>query len=299
MQFVSFVLIYPIIWLLSRLPLRILYVFSTFFYWLVYYVVGYRKKVVFKNLKLAFPEKPDYELKLIQKKFYKHFIDILVESIKSFSISEKEITKRYQYKNPELINKYLEEGRSVCLLGGHLANWEWSINMPLFFTTPNIDSFVAYTRLQNKYFDAKIRASRQRFGVEVCKSSKMISRIQEHISNNKQGVYGFLSDQSPQRHRAYHWYDFFNIKVPVHTGAEMLSKRFDMVLINYVARKTKRGYYEVEYQLIAEHPKNFEDYKLTERFTELMEENIRKQPEYYFWTHKRFKHRNKVPKQFQ
>ena len=295
MQFIFFILTYPIIWLLSKLPMRILYLKSTFFYIIIYYVIGYRKEVVLENLRLSFPEKKEEELKGIRKKFYKHFVDIFIESIKAFSISEKEIRKRYVYKNIDLVNKYAKEGRSIAIVGSHLANWEWSINMGLFIQA---DCYVAYTSLRNKFFNNKVVSSRERFKVTTFKSSKLIKGMQKHFSNNQQGVYGLLSDQSPKPHKAYYWRDFLGVKVPVYTGAEMLAKRFDLVVINYAATKVKRGYYEVEFQLITEQPRTLKDYQITDLYTELTEKNIRKQPEYYFWTHKRFKHRNKVPKEF-
>lgn len=296
MKFVVFILSYPLIWLLSKLPMRILYLKSSFFYVIVYYIIGYRKKVVLENLKLSFPKKSEKELIEIRKKFFKHFVDIFIESIKSFSISEQEIRKRYTYKNPELVNKYAKEGRSIAMLGSHLANWEWSVNMPLFV---DIKCNVAYTSLGNKYFDKKVISSREKFGVSTFKSSKLIKAMQQHFSNKQQGLYGLLSDQSPRPSKTYYWRNFLDVKVPVFTGAEMLSKRFNLVVINYVVTKVKRGYYEVEFQLITDKPREFEDYKITDLYTEITELNIRKQPEFYFWTHKRFKHRNKIPKEYQ
>lgn len=296
MNIIIYIIAYPIIWLLSRLPMRILYIKSDFLYLIMYYVVGYRKKVVFDNLKLAFPTKTDKELKEISKKFFKHFLDLIMESVKAFTISKKEISKRYKYKNADLVNKYANEGRSIALVGAHQANWEWSIGMSLVL---EMDLYGAYTKLQNKYFEKWVRKSREKFGINGYKTSDTVRAIQKNVSEKKQGAYILLSDQSPQVHKTYYWRDFFDIKVPVHTGAEMLSKKFDFVVINYVAKKVKRGYYEVEFQLLTDSPKDFEDYKITDKFTLLTEENIKKQPELYLWSHKRFKHRDKVPKEFQ
>lgn len=262
----------------------------------MYYVLGYRKKVVLENLKLSFPEKSPEEIIEISKKFFKHFTDLLMESVKAFTISEKQILKRYKYKNPELINDYAKEGRSIALVGAHQANWEWSFSLPLVL---NIKCFGAYTKLNNKYFEKTIRESRDKFGGKGYKSADLIKGMQKNFTNKIQGLYLLLSDQSPQLHKTYYWSDFFNIKVPVHTGAEMLSKRFNLVVINYVAKKVKRGYYEIEFQLITDAPKDFENYQITDKYTKLTEENIQQQPEFYLWSHKRFKHRNKVPAAFQ
>lgn len=296
MQFILFAITYPIIWILSRLPMRILYMKSDFFYFLIYYVFRYRKQVVLDNLKLAFPEKPEVELLQIRKKFFKHLMDLLVESVKAFSISEKEILKRYTYSNPELVNKYAAEGRSIALMGAHQSNWEWSISLPKVL---DIDMYGAYTKLNNTYYEKVVRDSREKFGVIGYKTSEMVRGMQKRFSAKQQGAYILLSDQSPQLHKTYYWREFFNIKVPIHTGAEMLSKRFDLVVINYVTKRVKRGYYTTEFQLITDTPKDFKDYQITDLYTELTEKNILEQPEYYLWSHKRFKHRDKVPTKFQ
>ncbi|QNM86783.1 lysophospholipid acyltransferase family protein [Polaribacter pectinis] len=295
MQFLVFALTYPLIWIMSRLPMRILYIKSDFFFFLIYHVFGYRKKVVLDNLKLAFPEKTDEERKVISKKFFKHFTDLIMESVKAFSISEKQILKRYKYKNPELVNKFAKEGKSIALVGAHQANWEWSFSLSLIL---NIDVYGAYTKLNNKYFEKTIRKSREKFGVIGYKTSDTVRGMQKNFSEKKQGAYILLSDQSPQPHKTFYWRNFFNIKVPVHTGAEMLSKKFDLVVINYVSRKVKRGYYETEFQLITDSPKEFDNYKITDIYTDITEANIKQQPEFYLWSHKRFKHRDKVPKEF-
>lgn len=296
MPFVVFALTYPFIWIFSRLPMRILYIKSDFFYFLIYYVFGYRKKVVFNNLKLSFPEKSDEELKLISKKFFKHFTDLFMESVKAFSISEKEILKRYKYKNPELVNEFAKQGRNIALVGAHQANWEWSISLALVLDLP---VYGAYTKLNNKFFEKAVRESREKFGVNGYKTSDTVRGMQQNFSNKKQGAYILLSDQSPQPHKTYYWKEFFGVKVPIHTGAEMLSKKFDLVVINYVTRKIKRGYYETEFQLITDAPKEFDNYKITDQYLALTEENIKMQPELYLWSHKRFKHKDKVPKEFQ
>jgi len=296
MNFIVFAIAYPLIWVLSRLPMRILYIKSDFIYLFMFYIIGYRKKVVLENLKLSFPEKSDAELRTISKKFFKHFIDLIMESVKAFSISKKQISKRYTYKNPELVNAFAEDGKNIALVGAHQANWEWSFSLPMVL---DINIYGAYTKLNNKYFENWLRKSREKFGVIGFKTSDTVRGIQKNMNNKKQAAYILLSDQSPQPHKTYYWRDFFNIKVPVHTGAEMLSKKFDLVVINYVTRKVKRGYYETEFQLITDTLKTFKDYQITDAYTKLTEDNIKVQPELYLWSHRRFKHRDKVPTEFQ
>mgnify|MGYP006134935721 FL=1 len=289
MQFLVFALTYPFIWLFSRLPMRILYIKSDFFFFLIYYVFRYRKKVVLENLKLAFPKKSEAERIKIAKGFFKHFTDLFMESVKAFSISEKEILKRYTYKNPEFVNNFTKQGRSIALVAAHQANWEWSISLPLV-----LDGKVngAYTKLGNTYFEKVVRTSREKFGVLGYKTSETVKGMQKNFTEKTQGLYILLSDQSPQVHKTFYWSTFFGIKVPMHTGAEMLAKKFDLVVINYVTRKVKRGYYETEFQLITETPKEFDNYQITDKYINLTEKNIQQQPELYLWSHKRFKHRN-------
>jgi KDO2-lipid IV(A) lauroyltransferase len=275
--------------------MRILYIKSDIFFFIVYYIIRYRKKVVLDNLKLYFPEKSNEELKLMSKKFFKHFMDLVMESVKAFSISEKQILKRYTYKNPELVNTLFKQGKSIALVGAHQANWEWSISLPLVLDQPITG---AYTKLNNKYFEKAVRDSREKFGVIGVKTSETVKRMQYNVTNKIQAAYILLSDQSPQPHKTFYWREFFNIKVPVHTGAEMLSKKFDLVVVNYLTKKVKRGYYETEFQLITDSPKEFENYQITDKYIDLTEKNILQQPELYLWSHKRYKHKDKVPKEF-
>jgi len=293
MQFLVFALTYPFIWLFSRLPMRILYITSDIFFFLIYYVFRYRKKVVLENLRLAFPEKSEAEKIKISKRFFKHFTDLFMESVKAFSISEKEILKRYSYKNPELVNNFTKQGKSIALVAAHQANWEWSISLPLV-----LDGKVngAYTKLGNTYFEKAVRVSREKFGVSGYKTSETVKGMQRNFADKTQGLYILLSDQSPQVHKTFYWSTFFGIKVPIHTGAEMLAKKFDLVVINYITRKVKRGYYETEFQLITETPKEFDNYQITDKYLRLTENNIKQQPELYLWSHKRFKHRDSFDK---
>lgn len=293
MQFLIFAIVYPFVWLFSKLPMRILYIISDVLFVFVYYVFQYRKKVVLANLDIAFPDKSPLEKKKISKQFFKHFTDLFMESVKAFSISEKEISKRYTYKNPELVNHYTKQGRSIALVAAHQANWEWSIGLPLVLDG-NIRG--AYTKLGNSYFEKVVRSSREKFGILGYKTSETVRGMQKNFSEKKQGLYILLSDQSPQIHKTFYWRQFFGVKVPIHTGAEMLSKRFNLVVINYVTKKIRRGYYQTEFQLITDAPKEFDDYEITDKYIDLTEKNIKQQPDLYLWSHKRFKHRNSFKK---
>lgn len=290
MNYIVFYLTYPIIWLISRLPMRILYVISDFFYVILYYIIGYRKDVILKNIEYAIPEKSEKERQNTAKKFYRHFTDILVESIKAFSISEKQILKRYTYKNPELVNKYAKEGKSIALVSAHLANWEWSISIPLVL---DINVFGAYNKLRNETFEKALKESRQKFGVSGDTTANFMKLIKSNFDNKIQGAYILLSDQSPHVEKTFYWAEFFGVKVPIHTGAEMLAKKYDLVVINYKSKKIKRGYYETEFELITDNPKLYKDYEITDKYLRVTEKNIKAQPECYLWSHKRFKHKDR------
>ncbi|SEB39428.1 KDO2-lipid IV(A) lauroyltransferase [Tenacibaculum sp. MAR_2009_124] len=283
-------LTYPFIWLFSSLPMRVLHGVSDLLFMVVYYIVGYRKDVVKDNLKLAFPDKTDKEINKLAKKFFKHFIDIMIESVRTFSITEKEILKRYTLKNPELINSLAKDGKSIVLVGAHLANWEWSVCMPLIL---DIDFYATYSKLANPYFDKKIKQNRTQFGAFAIKTSETVKTLHYNYSNKKTGLYLLLSDQSPLIHKTHYWRNFFGTKVPVHTGAETIAKKYDFAMVNCSTRRVKRGYYETEFSLITDSPKEFEDYQLTDKYFEITEKAISNQPECYLWTHKRFKHQHK------
>jgi len=292
MNLLVYLLVYPLIWFISILPFRILYYISDFFYLLTYYVIGYRKKIVLSNLKLAFPEKKEKELLKIRKKFYKHFVDIFMEMIKTFTISKKELDKHYTYTNIELIKELKKDGKSVILISAHYANWEWIIGMNSFI---NYKAYAAFTKVSNPYFNNKIKKTRERFGVILKQASKITPTMLQNYKNNIQSIYGLLSDQSPQLKRNMYWSHFLNVKVPIHTGGEMLAKKYDMNIVFLDTRKIKRGYYESTLSIITDEAKKHPEFELTEIYLRKVEAQINAQPEYYFWTHKRFKHKDKAP----
>ncbi len=293
MNLVVYILVYPIIWFISILPFRLLYIISDFFYFIIFYVIGYRKKVVLNNLQLAFPDKSTSELLTIRKKFYHHFVDIFMEMIKTFTISKKELDKRYTYKNIELIQELKKDGKSVILISAHYANWEWIIGMNTFI---NYNATAVYTRVSNPYFNKKVIKTREKFGVKLVQSSKVIPLMLKNYQNNIQSIYGMLSDQSPQLRNNTYWSHFLGVKIPIHTGAELLAKKYNMNIVFLNTRKIKRGYYETTLSTITNDVNKHAAYELTELYLKKVEQQIKEQPEYYFWTHKRFKHKDKAPK---
>lgn len=271
--------------------MRVLYILSDILYVLLYYVIGYRKKVVRKNLQLAFSEKSNQELLGIEKKSFHHFTDIFIEIIKTFTISEKEISKRFVFKNLEIINDLHNKNKSLVIMAMHYANWEWVISMSLSNLVQH-QAYVAYKKIKNKYFNKKIKASRSKFNGIMIPTSELLELIQENDINSKLSIYGLLSDQSPKLNKTHYWSDFMGVNVPIHTGAEMLAKKYNYPVLYLHTKRIKRGYYESTVEVLAEYPREFKDYEITDIFLQKTEKQIREKPEYYFWTHKRFKHRN-------
>lgn len=293
MDLLIYILVYPLIWLISILPFRILYIISDFLFLIVYYIIGYRKKIVLSNLKIVFPNKTKKELLSIRRKFYHHFVDIFLELIKSFTISEKEISKRYKFKNIELFDELHKNGGSLAIVGAHYANWEWIICLD---KVVKYKTYGVYKKVSNKYFNTTILKSRGKFGLVLKQTSKIIKEIEINKKAGNQAIYGLLSDQSPQLKKTHYWNEFFGVKLPIHTGAEMLAKKYDLDLVFMNTKKIKRGFYKTSFELITDDAKKYANYELTDIFLDKVEKQVKAEPAYYFWTHKRFKHRDKAPK---
>jgi len=288
MQLLAYILIYPILWFLSILPFRLLYVVSDLLFILMYYVFRYRKQTVMDNLKLVFPEKSDQEIKIITKKFFHHFCDMILESIKSMNISLKSMKARFTFKNLDIIKEFEKQNKSIVLMCAHYGSWEWIFILQTYTTHRG---YGIYKRLQNKYFDRLIKSIRARYNSYLITTKETFFVLEDAKKNGILSMNGFASDQSPKKEKARHWNEFMGIKVPVHTGAEMLAKKLDMPVVFFAVERKKRGYYEATFQTLAENPTDFKNYEITDKFLKLVEDQIHKAPEYYLWTHKRWKHR--------
>jgi len=295
MQFLAYVIIYPFLWLISILPFRLLYAFSDGLFILVYHIIGYRKKVVKANLKLVFPEKSEKEIQTIVKKFFHHLCDMILESIKSMTISESTMKKRFKFTNVDELKQFENQHKSVVLMCGHYANFEWIFILQRYV---NFKGYAIYKRLANKYFDRLIKRIRARYNSYLITTKESIPTLIKAKHNGELTMNGFASDQSPKVYKTFHWANFMGIKVPVHTGAEMLAKQLDMSVVFFGVKKLKRGFYETTFTTIAENPNEFEGYQITEAFIKLLEKQIYEAPEYYLWTHKRWKHKDSVPEKY-
>jgi KDO2-lipid IV(A) lauroyltransferase len=252
----------------------------------MYRVIGYRKEVVFTNLKNSFPDKGEQELKQIMSSFYRHLSDITMESIKGFTISEKQLRKRLVIKNPEFSNYFADKGQSIIFVGGHYNNWE--ICAQAFAMYSNHKCIGIYKPLSNAFINDKIYTSRSKYGMHLI-SMMQTKKSFEEGTQAKAIVFG--SDQNPANPKRAHWVQFLNQDTGVLFGVERYAKEYNWPVVFVSISKVKRGHYEVEYSLITDSPTEQPHGKITEDFTKRLEQDIINQPQYWLWSHKRWKHK--------
>lgn len=287
----GYYLLRALTWIIQLFPLRLHYILSDLIFLFVYFVVRYRRKVVFVNLSNSFPEKSKKEISQISKKFYSHFCDSFIETLYFDRISESEIKKRLTLLNPGMVEKFLNEGRPVILALGHYNNWEWNCSWPL---SSNYHGYVIYKKLTNKSFDRFYYNMRSRFGITPLERADTYRQLIADKNNNKASASAFLMDQTPRKHEIQYWTTFLNQDTPVLTGTEKMAKKIDAAVIFCHIRKLKRGYNRLEFTMIAEHAKDTAPFEITEKATRLIEEMIIQRPELWLWSHKRWKHHRVV-----
>ena len=280
-NFLYHIIIIPI----SNLNNFFLYLVSDVLYLIVGKLIKYRKPLITKNLKNSFPEKNENEIKNIQRYFYKHFMDLIVESLKGFTISKKEINRKIKLKNPDLVNEMAQKSQNIILIGGHYNNWEMSAQkMPL---ECEHELFAIYKPLSNKFFDKKIKNSREKFGLRMISMKETKDYFQKN--NEKPRAIIFGSDQSPSSTKNAHWLNFLNQESGFLFGAEKYAKEFNWPVVYVSIQKIQRGTYEVSFQLITEKPKEEPNGKIIQDFANLLEIDINRNPPYWLWTHNRWK----------
>lgn len=281
----SRLLYYLVIYPVSHLPLAALHVLSNVLYFLGYRLVSYRKKVVRKNLEHSFPEKTAAEIKAIEKQFYHHFCDLIIESIRLFHISEAEALARCRVRNPELLEHYYRQGKSIIIAAGHYNNWEWAA----VTVDPQIKHQVTgiYFPLANDFIDDKIQQSRQRFGLELIEKTKVKTAFQDNA--DRRMAYLFATDQSPTFSKKVHWMEFLSQETAVFYGTERYAREYDYPVLYGRIIKLERGRYEMEFEVVADEPRALPEGEITERHTRLLEADIKTHPQYWLWTHKRWK----------
>ena len=291
MAAIGYYLFYGINWIITLLPLPVLYIFSDFLYLVLYYVVSYRRKVVATNLKNSFPEKTDKELKIIEKKFYRHLSDIIIETFKSTHMTRTNQKKRFTYSNLEIIDKLREEKRDIIAIMGHYNNWEWPTLLPYYLKYKTI---IIYKPLQNKYFNRFINNHRSEHGIVLTPTSQVIREIINCRKNDINTVSVFISDQIPSKGDIKYWTTFLNQDTAVFTGAGKIASKYDMAIVFFHVQKVKRGYYNLNIELLFDHTEGLSEEVITEKHVRRLEEIIKEKPEYWIWSHRRWKHKKPV-----
>jgi Kdo2-lipid IVA lauroyltransferase/acyltransferase len=272
------------------LPFPALYTISSFFYIIVFYIIGYRKKVVTQNLKLSFPEKNDKELKKITKQFYAHFCDVIFETLKLLSISKEAFKKRCVLDEEaiQIFERFFKKNQSVIGVMGHCGNWEWGAMMHQVYFNRMITG--VYHPLSNKNFDRLMIDLRSRFGGDIVPMSKLYKRLIELRGKNTPTTVGLIADQAAPPESAY-WTTFLHQDTAVFNGPEKLAKKFNYPVLYLKTIKKKRGLYQLSVQVVTETPLDLPEGQITQRHTALLEDNIKEQPYAWLWTHKRWKHK--------
>jgi len=282
--------IFIILKALSYLPFWYLYGLADILYLLNYYIIGYRKKVVLDNLSIAFPEKDIKEKKAISRKFFRQFSNFIVESIKTFSMKEQEFLRRYHFENLDEISAHvIKAKKGAVIAASHQFNWEWMIYVgkPM---PKEAQAFISYTPLSNKILDKLVRKNRERFGLKLAPARDFIKTLHSN-KDSRLPISGLISDQSPKKTYKFRS-EFFGVDVPVFTGAENIARKLDQSFWVLRVKKIKRGYYSVFFEWITDDANSYEEGALTKIYLRKTEEYIRRQPENYLWTHRRWKHRN-------
>lgn len=286
MKFVYHILFF-LLYLLSLLPMRLLYLLSDCLFFPLFHIVKYRRKVVEKQLDECFPGKSMQERRAIERQFYHFFCDYLVEVIKLFSISKKEMMRRMKFVGIEQVREELKDKKFCFLYLGHYCNWEYIAS--LSYWLPEIHCGQIYHRIYNQAFDELFLKLRGQFGGESILMKDTLRRILTLRNQEKKVMIGFIADQLPKWENMHHWTTFLNHDTSFFIGAERIAKQVDAALYYVDVERVKRGYYQVRFRLMTLHPKEFPDYELTDQYARLLEESIRRQPAYWLWTHKRWK----------
>ena len=287
MQAIGYYLALPFIYLISILPFPLLYLFSDLVFVLLYYVIGYRKKVVTENLRKSFSEKSEKEIADLRRKFYRYLTDLILETFKTLTISRSTMIQHcpMDEESIQLMKKLTDEKKSCILVLGHLGNWEWAGNT--FSITCKQPLYVIYHPLENKYFNRLIIGMRTRFGTKLI---EMKNTFRDMVNLKKEiNATAFIADQTPPPENAY-WTNFMNRDTPVFQGTEKFARKLNLPVVYVNVNRIKRGQYEIHAEMLCENPASTSEGEISKLHTKKLEKEIRKNPETWLWSHRRWKH---------
>ena len=274
----------------SLLPLSVLYMISDIIlYPLVYYIARYRLKVVRKNLRNSFPDKSHNELKNIEKKFYHHFADLIVEVVYGYRVGDEEMRERVVFENVDLVEDLASKTHGVIAYLGHMGNWEWLVDLNKRFVNPAMVEYNVYRQLKNPASDKMMLELRSKRGGECIEKKQLLRKLVALRRSEHPFVVGMLSDQKPSKRSSYAWTQFLNQETAFLDGSEVLAHKFGFSAVYAHIWSPKRGYYRIRFEQITDDPELMQPEEMTKRYAELLEQNICAQPEQWLWTHNRWK----------
>ena len=290
MKQLSYRLLYGLTYAISLLPFWLLYLISDGFFLLIYYLVRYRRKVVWKNLSSSFPEKDEAELRQISRQFYHWLCDYFVETVKLLSISNKKLLQRIEFRGVEQLEQCFDNGQDCAAILGHYCNWEWLSATGLAFKRhPEAVTGLIYHPLYNDAFDQLFIDIRKAHGGDCIPKQDILRHLITFKRDNHRSLFGYISDQAPRWHNIHLWLPFLNHDTPVFTGGERIMRKMDDAVFYVEMERPRRGQYVCTFKLISPHAAQEPDDEITRRFFQMLEETIRRAPSYYLWTHNRWK----------
>lgn len=286
----AYKIVYPIFYVLSLLPYRVLYGISDFFYLIMYHIVGYRKKVVRKNLSSSFPEKTPQELKEIEHGFYHWLCDYFVETLKLLTVSDETLLKHIEFRNAEQIEEYYDKGQTCAAILGHYCNWELLSATGLAFKRhKEAVCGLIYHPLRSKIFDMLFKDIRQSKGGVCIPKQEILRYLVRYKREKRMWLFGYISDQSPKYLNIHCWLPFLNHDTPVFTGGEKIMKKMNDAVFYVDMQRPERGKYICTFRLITDKPAEMQENEITKIFFEMLENTIKRDPRLYLWTHDRWK----------
>jgi KDO2-lipid IV(A) lauroyltransferase len=275
-----------LIFVVAKFPLWVLYVFADILFFLMFYVVRYRRKVVYDNLKGSFPEKQEKEIRSITKMFYRHFCDLIIESVKNIGDSRKLVIKRMHFKNPELLDEIYQNGKSIILYTGHYGNWEWFTVLPALF---KFKAIALYQPFSDSITDNLMKRSRERYGLQAIPSTHAYKALKKYSDENIQTITLVLGDQSPPANGSMVWLPFLNRETAFIVGAGKIARKLDQVVVFPHFRKISRGNYEIEMIRLDPEADAKSDNPYIRGYAKQLEKSIQADPSLWLWSHRRWK----------
>ena len=290
MKHLSYRLLYGLTYAISLLPFWLLYLISDGLFLLIYYIIRYRRKVVWKNLSSSFPEKDEAELQQISRQFYHWLCDYFVETVKLLSISNEKLLRRIEFKGVEQLEQCFDNGQDCAAILGHYCNWEWLSATGLAFKRhPEAVTGLIYHPLYNDAFDQLFIDIRKAHGGDCIPKQDILRHLITLKRDNRRSLFGYISDQAPRWHNIHLWLPFLNHDTPVFTGGERIMRKMDDAVFYVEMERPRRGQYVCTFRLLSPHAAQEPDDEITRRFFQMLEETIRRAPSYYLWTHNRWK----------